>query len=88
MRWEGAEQFSQNFDNYGRRVNQAVRQIAQKWQAIFEAYAKEKASWNDITANARQSLHAFIEELANDTVRLYISHGIFYYYFKWCVPRN
>jgi hypothetical protein len=79
MRWEGVQQFNQGFDTYERRVKQAVRLIALKWQAIFESEAKRDAPWGDVTGNARQSLHAFIEELASDTVRLYLSHGIFYF---------
>jgi hypothetical protein len=78
MRWEGVQEFNQGFENHERRVNQAVRQIAQMWAAKLEAYMKTEASWQDQTANARQSLHTFIEELAGDTVRLYLSHGVFY----------
>ena len=78
MRWEGAEQFSQNFDVYGQRVHFAVRQVALHWQAVFEKEAKEDATWTDRTANARQTLHAFIEELSDETVRLYLSHGMPY----------
>jgi hypothetical protein len=78
VRWEGVQDFNQGFTDYERRVNQAVYQVAQYWQAIFEAYAKENAPWQDQTANARQSLHSFIEELSGDTVRLYLSHGVEY----------
>lgn len=78
MRWEGVQQFNQGFDNYERRVHQAVYQVAQYWQATFETYAKEHAPWGDVTGNARASLHSFIEDLSDDTVRLYLSHGVEY----------
>jgi hypothetical protein len=60
------------------RVKNAIRQVATYWAGVFENYAKENARWKDQTANARQSLHAFVEELTNDTVALYIAHGVDY----------
>jgi hypothetical protein len=78
MRWEGVQQFNQGFIDYERRVNQAVFQVGQYWAAVFEEYSKTQAPWQDQTSNARQSLHAFVEELSNDTVRLYLSHGMPY----------
>jgi hypothetical protein len=78
MRWEGVQQFNQGFSDYERLVNQAVFQVGQYWAAVFEAFAKENAPWEDQTANARQSLHTFVEQLSDDTVRLYLSHGVEY----------
>ena len=78
MRWEGTQRFSQNFDVYGQRVHFAVRQVALYWQAEFEKQAKEGAPWTDRTALARATLHSFIEELSEDTIRLYLSHGVEY----------
>jgi hypothetical protein len=78
FRWEGVQQFNQGFDTYERRVNQAVNQVALHWAAVFEEYAKTQAPWQDQTANARQSLHAFVEQLSGDTVRLYLAHGVEY----------
>lgn len=78
FRWEGTQQFSRNYPEYARRVKFAVRQVAMYFQAVFEAYAKTNAPWTDRTANARQSLHAWTEELAGDTVRLWLSHGVQY----------
>jgi hypothetical protein len=78
FRWEGVQEFNQGFDRYERRVRQAVYQVGQYWAAVFEEYAKTNAPWQDQTANARQSLHAFVEQLSDDTVRLYLSHGVEY----------
>jgi len=63
---------------YARAVLKAVHQVAEYWQAVFEAYAKEHAPWTDRTSNARQSLHAWIDDLSNDVVVLYLSHGMHY----------
>jgi hypothetical protein len=76
--WQGADQMIQRLAVYQQRVVWAVKQVALYWQAVFEAYAKEKAPWTDRTGNARQSLHSYVEELAGDTVRLYLSHGVSY----------
>jgi hypothetical protein len=78
MKWEGVQEFNQGFEDYERRLNQAVYQVGQYWAAVFEAYAKEHGPWGDVTGNARQSLHAFVEQLSGDTVRIYLSGGVFY----------
>ena len=81
MRWTGVEQFNQGFVSYERRVKQAVYQVGQYWAAVFEEYAKREAKWQDQTGNARASLHGFVEQLAGDTVRIYLSGGVFYQIF-------
>jgi hypothetical protein len=78
MRWEGVQEFNQGITDYERRVNQAVYQVGQYWAAVFESHAKENAPWEDQTSNARASLHAFVEQLSDDTVRVYLSHGMDY----------
>lgn len=78
VRWEGFDNMQRRLNEYERRINQIIRQVAQYWQAVFESYAKENAPWQDQTGNARQSLHSFIEELSGDMVRLYLSHGVDY----------
>lgn len=78
LQWQGHNQMMARVLEYERRIKFAVRQVALRYQAIFEAYAKENAPWADRTGNARQSLHSFVEELSNDTVRLYLSHGVDY----------
>jgi len=75
---QGFDEMLARIDVYERRILQIVKQVAQYWQAVFEDYAKTNAAWVDRTANARQSLHAFIEELSGDVVRLYLSHGVDY----------
>ena len=66
------------FTTYQQKVMEAIRRIQLYWAAVFEQYAKENAPWTDRTANARQSLHTFVEDLAADTVALYLSHGMEY----------
>lgn len=77
--WGGSdEEFIRAIRTYAMAVLRAVRQVAEYFAAVFEAYAKEHASWTDRTANARQSLHTWIDDLANGVVELYLSHGVYY----------
>lgn len=78
VRWTGVNRVLDNMTRYKLRVRYAVLQVALYFQGVFENYAKEYAPWTDRTANARQSLHAFVEELADDAVRLYLAHGMDY----------
>lgn len=78
FRWTGVQEVNNGFDAYAKRLNDAVEQVGQYWAAVFEAYAKEHGPWEDQTGNARQSLHAFVERLSVDTVRIYLSGGVFY----------
>ena len=78
MRWDGTKEFEQGFERYMKRVHFAIQQVATYWAVVFESYAKEKAPWTDRTSNARQSLHAWTEDLSQDVVRLWLSHGMDY----------
>lgn len=78
VNWSGTSQMRSSMSAYEMKVKQAIKQIGQYWAAVFESYAKENAPWTDQTANARQSLHAWVEELANDTVAVWLSHGMDY----------
>lgn len=78
VRWEGADEMMRRLADYRDSVRYAVRQVAEYWKPVLETYAKENAPWEDRTANARQTLHAFVEDLSNDTVALYLAHGMDY----------
>lgn len=79
MNWAGDAQVLSAMDAYGDKVQRAVRQIADYWAGVMEAYAKQNAPWTDQTANARQALHAFVEDVSSDgSVALYLSHGMDY----------
>ncbi|MBZ0293569.1 MAG: hypothetical protein K8L99_13460 [Anaerolineae bacterium] len=65
-------------DLYGQTVREAVKGLALEFAPIIESYAKENAPWTDRTANARQSLYTVVEELSQDVVALYLSHGVYY----------
>lgn len=78
IQFEGFDDMRRRLHEYERRVKFAIRQVAVYWSAVFEAYAKQNAPWTDRTGNARQSLYTWIEDLSNDTVRLYLSHGVDY----------
>lgn len=77
-KWTGDKEVKANMVLFGEKVKQAVRKVAEYWAPILERYAKENAAWTDRTGNARQTLHAFIEELSEDTVKLWLSHGMDY----------
>lgn len=78
IRWEGDDIVARNMGLYAQKVTWAITQIANYFAAVIEAYAKENAPWTDQTANARQSLYAFVETQARETVNLYLSHGMDY----------
>jgi hypothetical protein len=78
VQWRGAVEMGNNCTIYGNKVIEAVRQVAEYFAPVFETYAKQNAPWTDRTGNARQSLHAWTEQLSKDAVALYLSHGVFY----------
>ncbi len=77
--WGGTDKIvARNMGLYGQRAKNAAKSVANYWAPIVEAYAKENANWTDQTANARQTLHAFVDDAANDAVAIYLSHGMDY----------
>lgn len=78
IRWTGIDEMARNLRVYRRNLLIKINLVAQYWQSVFVRYAMDNASWQDHTNNARQNLHAFVEQLANDTVVLYLSHGMYY----------
>ena len=58
--WTGDEQVRRNMDAYGQKCLQIAREFALSWVPRLEAHAKTNAPWMDQTANARQSLHAYL----------------------------
>lgn len=78
LQWSGVGGMRQKMLSYADTVKFAIKQVANYWKAVFERYAKEEAVWTDRTANARQSLHAWVEDTKDDLVTLYLSHGMEY----------
>lgn len=78
IEWSGIDGMVRALALYRRRILFAIEQVANYWAAVFESYAKQNAPWTDRTSNARQSLHTFIQKLSNDSVELYLSHGVKY----------
>lgn len=64
--------------DYGERVMTAVRAVADYFRPVLEDYARQNASWTDRTGNARQTLHAWVDEVARDIVELWLGHGMDY----------
>lgn len=78
LTWQGSRQMLERIDEYGRRVHQAIRAVADYFAPVIETYAKENAIWTDRTANARQNLHGWVEELSKTVVSIWLSHGVEY----------
>lgn len=76
--WTGAETVRANIRAYGVDFEALILRVAEYWQPVLEASAKENAPWTDRTANARQTLHTFVNQLSKDTVELYLAHGMEY----------
>lgn len=76
--WRGQVEMGQNCTVYGNKVIEACEKVLQYFQPIFETYAKQQAPWTDRTSNARQSLHAEVQQLSKDAVALYLAHGMQY----------
>lgn len=78
IQWTGVEQMVAQMQVYADKVQSAVLSVATYFKPVIEAYAKQNASWQDQTGNARQTLHSFVKELSKDTVELYLAHGVDY----------
>lgn len=78
--WETSpeEAFAALADDYERRLEIAIGQLAQRYESEIEAWMKENARWTDRTSNARQSLNTDVEKLAKNMTSIVLSHGVDY----------
>jgi len=76
--WRGQVELGQNCIVYGNKVIEACKAVLDYFQPIVESFAKQNAKWTDRTSNARQSLHSWVDQLSQDVVALYLSHGMWY----------
>lgn len=76
--WTGEQQVIARMGVYEGKIYEAIRAVADYFKPIVEAYAKDHAGWVDRSGNARQGLHAEVENLAKDVVALYLAHGVEY----------
>lgn len=83
--WRGDDEFKRRMAQYARDAKQAVVSLADRWKPEIVIYAKENAPWTDQTANARQSLYAYVES-ADGKVIIWLSHGM--PYGVWLELRN
>lgn len=60
--------FSDGFDDWYKRVEEAVYQLALRYAAEIEAWMKANARWQDQTGNLRQSLFADVERFIEQIV--------------------
>ena len=78
LEWSGIEGMVSAMTAYERQVVSAVEKVADYWRVALETEAKRNARWTDRTGLARQSLHTFTQTLAQNTVELYLAHGVDY----------
>lgn len=69
--------FPQMAANYTQAVFQSGRQIAYDRAEDMEAWAKQNAPWTDRTGDARERLHATVEE-TGPIGKIVLSHGVDY----------
>lgn len=58
-------------------IEEGVRELANAWSPIIEAYMKENAPWTDRTANARQTLNVR-PEFEEHLTTIFLAHGMDY----------
>lgn len=59
-------------------VHTLILVLAERYVPRIEAWMKQNAPWQDITANARQSLFADVVDVANSAVVILMGHGVEY----------
>lgn len=64
-------------DAYARTIFQSGRRIAYEQAEAMEQYAKANAPWTDRTGDARERLHATVEE-TGPIGTIVLSHGVPY----------
>lgn len=79
IEWDGTdEQMIAALERYEADVQKTVRAVADYFAPIIEREARVNAVWTDRTGNARAGLHSEVEDLAQQTVALWLSHGVNY----------
>jgi len=76
--WSGIPEVNRALNRFANDVQGVLVRIAERWAPVVEAYAKDNRNWTDRTGNARAGLHTLVEEMANQTVVLWLSHGVDY----------
>lgn len=71
------EAMRQTGDALQQRVKAIVRAVLLRYAIEIEASMKQEAPWIDRTGNLRQSLHAWVEEMA-DVFALSFDYGLTY----------
>lgn len=69
--------FPQMADKYTKAIFQSGRRVAYDQAEAMEQYAKANAPWTDRTGDARERLHATVEE-TGPIGTIVLSHGVEY----------
>ena len=69
--------FVQGYADYVDLIIQTLQDLVASYAPRIEAWMKQNAVWQDQTGNARQALHADVENLVNGAA-LHIGHGVDY----------
>lgn len=70
FKWEVTPEaaFTALYDDYTKRIYQAINALAKKYAAEIEAWLKAERKWTDRTGNLRQSLYAEVESKLTEIV--------------------
>jgi hypothetical protein len=77
------QQVATAIDAYGRRVEVAIRAVADYFATLCQNDARQNAPWTDRTGNARTGLFSIVEPAAQDVIEIYLSHGHTIEYGLW-----
>lgn len=63
---------------YAQSLRDGIYQLAQHYEPLIQGWMQENAAWEDRTSNARQTLSAEVERLAEAAVEILMAHGMDY----------
>lgn len=79
FKWEVTpeEAFTALYDDYTRRIYQAIQALANRYAPEIEAWLKQNKQWVDRTGNATQGLYAEVEATLTEIV-IAFDHSVEY----------
>lgn len=81
FKWDGAPPdvvFAELSNRRIATIRRGIKAIADKWAPILTQQMKDRAPWQDITGEARRTLHTDVEQVTEDMVQIVLSHGVSY----------
>lgn len=68
--------FVPGFDAYERQIRWEIRRIAEQFAPLITEWMQETAPWQDVTGEARRTLHTDIEEVIGQMIEVILDHGV------------